>query len=94
MSIIPIRTHREKYVFKEREKSFTDAFDYFAAHTESEAAMCKHFGCGRKLCPQEYLFSDKCFFHQNINICQQKNQKQKEAVVKTENLLRQNNYTK
>lgn len=26
----------------------------------SEAAVCKHFGCGRHLSPQEQLFGDRC----------------------------------
>jgi len=28
-----------------------------------EDIICKHFGCGRKLSPQETLFSDYCVNH-------------------------------
>lgn len=41
-------------------------YEYYGEAQEydpPEYHVCRHFGCGRKLSPQEMLFGDKCQSH-------------------------------
>jgi hypothetical protein len=35
----------------------------FYPSPKTEPPVCKHFGCGRHLSPQEQLYGDKCISH-------------------------------
>lgn len=46
--------------------SHIDLYEYYFEGQEYDTVeydVCKHFGCGKKLIPQEKLFSDRCFEH-------------------------------
>jgi hypothetical protein len=45
------------------EKEMDDHMTQLILNTIPEPSVCKHFGCGKRLSPQEQLFGNRCQEH-------------------------------
>lgn len=53
----------ETLVKKRMEDDQAEMAERMRTMMEPEPEICKQFGCGRKLSPQEMLFGNKCIHH-------------------------------
>lgn len=63
MSRKPFRGEMQRMMWN-REAFTNFVLNNYFEYEPSENPTCKHFGCGKKLTPQENLYSDFCVNHQ------------------------------